>query len=854
MRPSSVLRASFTSLLVFNFSPADAACTLTPTSGDDTYVCDSGSQASLTDLLGNNSLTLPTGGTGNITGAVTFGPGTDRLLVQSGVIGGAVAQGSGIDDFVMSGGQVQSLAQGDGLDTFTMIGGTIVGAFEDGDIARMTGGSIGRVDMKLDDNLFDMSGGRINGNLVAGFGRDTMLISGGSIGGNISISGGNDVVRVTGGDVGGQVLMSFGDDSFTWSSGGLIHGAVQLADGNDTAVLSALNQTLLGATPLINGGPGNDSLTFDATSASGGARYSNWETVSLANSSTLDLPDTFILGDSVSGTGSLAIDSSSVLGASQGTVAPFASGQNATLSNAGLIDMTRSGELTTDRLYLVGNYLGNGGRMALQSELASDDAPSDRLVVSQGTLSGSTSLLVSNIGGQGALTSANGIQVVEANQGATSSNGAFTLGNDLSVGAYQYYLFKGGVTAGSENSWYLRSSVAAPVAIAAAAPPSEVPPEVPPVEPPVEPPVTPPITPPVTPPVTPPTTPPAAPAPAVTAPVAALGTPALPQAAPGQSIPLYRIEVPVYAVVPPAAALLAQVALGTFHERQGEQSLLRERGAVPAGWARTFGSHTRQSWSGDIAPSFDGNIGGYQVGHDLFATLGDNGLRQHAGLFVSHARLKGDVKGFALGLEDRNAGDVRLDGDSLGAYWTLIGAHAWYIDVVAMGTRFDGRSRSERGYTLDLDGNAITLSVEGGYPIALSPRWVIEPQAQVVAQKVDMDSARDPVSHVSFESQEYWRGRVGARLKGNYEVGGTPLEPYVRANLWRTFGGQDTVTFDGNTDLKSDHAASTAQIGAGLVSRLSHEVSVYVSADYNRNLDTQPQEALQGTLGLRVSW
>jgi outer membrane autotransporter protein len=854
MRPRSVLRVGFTSLLVFNFSPADAACTLTPTSGDDTYVCDSGSQASLTDLLGNNSLTLPTAGTGNITGAVTFGPGTDRLLIQSGVIGGAVAQGSGIDDFVMSGGQVQSLAQGDGLDTFTMSAGTIVGAFEDGDIARMTGGTIGRVDMKLDNNLFDMSGGRINGNLVAGFGRDTMLISGGSIGGNISVSGGNDVVRVTGGDVGGQILMSFGDDSFTWSGGGLIHGAVQLADGNDTAVLSALNQTLLATTPLINGGPGNDTLTFDATSATGGLRYSSWETVSLANGSTLDLPDTLTLGDSVSGTGSLAIDSSSVLGASQGTLAPFSSGQNATLSNAGLIDLTRSGELTTDRLYVVGNYLGNGGRMALQSELAGDDAPSDRMVVSQGTLAGSTSLRVSNIGGQGALTSANGIQVVEANQGATSSNGAFTLGNDLSVGAYQYYLFKGGVTAGSENSWYLRSSVAAPVAVAAVATPPEVPPEVPPVVPPVEPPVEPPVSPPTTPPVTPPVTPPATPAPAAVAPVAAMGTPALPQAAPGESIPLYRLEVPVYAVVPPAAALLAQVALGTFHERQGEQSLLTESGAVPAGWARTFGSHTRQRWSGDISPSFDGNIGGYQVGHDLFATVGDNGMRHHAGLFVSHARLKGDVRGFALGLEDRKAGDVRLDGDSLGAYWTLIGARAWYIDVVAMGTRFDGRSRSERGYTLDLDGDAITLSVEGGYPIALSPRWVIEPQAQVVAQKVDMDSSRDPVSQVSFESQEYWRGRVGARLKGNYEVGGTPLEPYVRANLWRTFGGQDTVTFDGSTDLKSDHAASTAQIGAGLVSRLSNEVSMYVSADYSRNLDTQPQEALQGTLGLRISW
>lgn len=858
MRPRSLLRTGFAVVSIFNFSPVQAACTLTPTAGDDNYVCDSGSQPSLSDLLGNNSLALPSGGTGTVTGPVTFGPGADRVLVQSGTIAGALSQGSGIDDFIMNGGQLQSLAQGDGLDTFTMTGGTIVGAFEDGDIAHMSGGTIGRVDMKLDNNLFDMSGGRINGNLVAGFGRDTVLISNGSIGGNISISGGNDIVRVTGGDVGGQILMSFGDDSFTWSGGGLIHGAVQLADGNDTAVLSALDQTLLETTPLLNGGPGTDTLTFDATTATGGARYSNWEVVNVSNASTLDLPDTLTLGDSVSGTGSLNIDASGTLGASQGTLAPFTSGQNVTLTNAGLIDLTRSGDVTSDRLYLVGNYLGNNGRLAVQSELAGDDAPSDRLVVSQGSLSGGTSLLVNNVGGQGGLTSVNGIQVVEANQGATSSNDAFTLGNNLSVGAYQYYLFKGGVTAGSEDSWYLRSSVAAPLAIAAVptppAVPPAVPPEVPPGEPPVNPPVTPPTTPPTTPPVVPPVTPPATPAPAAVAPVAAMGTPALPQAAPGESIPLYRIEVPVYAVVPPAAALLAQVALGTFHERQGEQSLLIESGAVPAGWARTFGSHTRQRWSGDISPSFDGNIGGYQVGHDLFATSGENGVRHHAGLFVSHARLKGDVKGFALGLEDRKAGDVRLDGDSLGAYWTVVGASARYVDVVAMGTRFDGRSRSERGYTLDLDGNGFTLSVEGGYPIALSPRWVIEPQAQVIAQRVDMDSARDPVSRVSFDSQEYWRGRLGARLKGNYEVGGTPLEPYLRANLWRTFGGQDTLTFDGTDDLKSDHAASTAQIGAGLVSRLSREVSVYVSADYSRNLDTQPQEALQGTLGLRVSW
>ncbi len=56
----------------------------------------------------------------------------------------------------------------------------------------MTGGSIGRVDMKLDNNVFEMSGGTIINNLVTGFGRDTITLSGGIVGGNVSVSGGDD--------------------------------------------------------------------------------------------------------------------------------------------------------------------------------------------------------------------------------------------------------------------------------------------------------------------------------------------------------------------------------------------------------------------------------------------------------------------------------------------------------------------------------------------------------------------------------------------------------------------------------------------------------------------------------------
>lgn len=82
-------------------------------------------------------------------------------------------------------------------------------------------------------------------------------------------------------------------------------------------------------------------------------------------------------------------------------MAPFTSGQNVTVTNAGLIDLTRSGASTGDTLSIVGNYVGSNGQLHVQSVLAGDGAASDRLLVSQGTLSGSTAISVANLGGGG---------------------------------------------------------------------------------------------------------------------------------------------------------------------------------------------------------------------------------------------------------------------------------------------------------------------------------------------------------------------------------------------------------------------------------------------------------------------
>jgi outer membrane autotransporter protein len=877
--------------------PGQAACTLVPSTGNDNFVCDSGNNGPLTDLTGNNNLALPANGTGTITGNVTFGAGNDTLDMKSGVITGivqqgdgsdsftidagqitgAVNQGNGVDSALIRGGTIQSLAQGDSRDFFQMSAGTIIGAFEDGDTAKMTGGSIGRVDMKLDDNLFDLSGGEILGNLVTGFGTDTIIVSGGRIGGNISVSGGNDSITVTGGEIVGEIRASAGNDSLTWDGGGIIHSAILMGDGNDRATLRNLSASNLAQTPPLDGGNGSDLLTFDNTTTSGVARYINWETVNLNNKSQLDFDGNFVLGDSTSGSGVFNIDSRSVVTSARGSLTPFSAGQRATLNNAGIIDLGGGNSRTSDTLTVQGNYAANGGQLWLQTVLGDDSSPSDKLVVNDGAITGSTSITVNNLGGLGALTQQNGIQVVQAQGTATSDNGAFSLSKPLSAGAFDYVLYKGGVTAGSENSWFLRSSVVAVPLVAVpnpdpALPPLLVPPLVVPNPDPALPPILvapiavpnpnpalPPIL--VAPvsvpnpnPALPPIPVPADAAPLAT-PVAAAGSPPLPAPEPGAApISLYRQEVPVWSALPPAAAQLALTALGTFHDRQGDQRLLNDTGAFGAGWGRVYGKNFDQTWAGTVTPRLDGSLNGFQVGNDLFASQTSAGQNQRTGFFVGHSRLKGDVDGFNQGFQGKRAGEVKLQGESAGLYWTLTDPKGWYVDTVAMYTWLNGESHSDRGLKIDNDGHAITLSVETGYPFAVADNWVIEPQAQVIHQKVDLKTQDDGISRVSFDSDSALTGRLGARLKGNYKVTDLPLEPYLRANLWHTLSGTDTVTFDDSTEIKTEQRASSADLGIGAILTLAPAVSVYANADYSRNIDSNSSRGISGNLGVRWDW
>lgn len=408
------------------------------------------------------------------------------------------------------------------------------------------------------------------------------------------------------------------------------------------------------------------------------------------------------------------------------------------------------------------NYIGEDGGIGLHTYLGSDGSPSDRLVIDGGTATGRSTLHITNATGPGALTTGNGIEVVSAINGATTAPGAFSLGNIVAAGPYEYLLFHGGVTPGAENNWFLRN-VTGPVppepiclanvlALGACPPPDPQP------------------------------APPDPPAPSPD-----------PPSSPPPPRPFYRMEAPLYSKITLLARQMGLLLLGTFHERQGEQNLLtRDRGAV---WARVIGAGLKQKFTGPLVPSFEGTAAGTQVGGDAYVS--DDG-KDRAGLFASYAHVDGTVRGTILNIDNQVGGQLPEDVLALGGYYTHIGDNGWYLDGVLMGSWFNAYPTSARGIRLHTTGSGITASAEGADPFALDETWTLEPMAQIVFTSMGFASSSDPYTTLDFQPADAWHGRIGARLEDTTTLGGKPAKPYLELNLWHGFGGTDVTVYNGN--------------------------------------------------------
>ena len=308
----------------------------------------------------------------------------------------------------------------------------------------------------------NLPGATINQGVTStGASSDVFLMLGGTVNGEIKQGAGDDKAEVQAGTITGFVRSEAGKDVFLWT-GGFI-GGLDMGTEDDVATFRGLTPANLKSGLRIDGGLGFDRLKWENTVGDQVDRFFNWELFELTNNSQLifDNSRKLVLGNSGTGTGTLSINSTSTVLAGNGAhaIMPFTPGLLVTVMNAGTIDLTNGPAQATDSLTIQGNYIGVNGRLLLHTVLAGDGAPSDKLVIGAGTATGTTSLFVTNVGGAGALTTGNGILVVDAINSATTAPGAFVLGAPVVAGPYEYLLFRGSKDASAPESWFLRSAL-----------------------------------------------------------------------------------------------------------------------------------------------------------------------------------------------------------------------------------------------------------------------------------------------------------------------------------------------------------------------------------------------------------
>ena len=143
-------------------------------------------------------------------------------------------------------------------------------------------------------------------------------------------------------------------------------------------------------------------------------------------------------------------------------------------------------------------------------------------------------------------------------------------------------------------------------------------------------------------------------------------------------------------------------------------------------------------------------------------------------------------------------------------------------------------------------------------PSAVGARLRIEPQGQIVWQKVSFGQRNDGLGEVALGDTTGSTGRVGLRAKWTIVTGGGEVwQPYLRANVWQDWGPNANTVYSGTDMVPLVTRATSVEFGGGLTGRINANVSVFANVDYEFGVGAggnEKRNGVRGAFGARYTW